>query len=48
MHTRRVNPIGNTGTGRPVLEGSALRPADAAKPNVFRVRVVWLMPARLS
>ncbi|WP_369393240.1 hypothetical protein AB5J72_41065 [Streptomyces sp. CG1] len=48
MHTIRVNPIGNTGTGRPDLEGSALRPADAAKPNVFRVRVVWLMPARLS
>ncbi|MFE2972763.1 hypothetical protein ACFXKC_56450 [Streptomyces sp. NPDC059340] len=40
MHTVRVNPIGNTGTGRPVLEGSTLRPAYAAKPNVFRVRVV--------
>ncbi|WP_328980407.1 hypothetical protein [Streptomyces canus] len=48
MHARRVNPIGNTGTGRPVLEGPALRPAGAAKPPVFRVRVGWLMPARLS
>jgi hypothetical protein len=47
MHTRRVNPIGNTGTGRRVLEGSALRPADAAKPHVFRVRVGRLMPTRL-
>ncbi|MFJ9011574.1 hypothetical protein [Streptomyces canus] len=47
MHARGVNPIGNTGTGRPVLEGSALRPAGAAKPHVFRVRVVWLMPTRL-
>lgn len=48
MHTVSVNPIGNTGTGRPVPEGSALRPAEAAKPNVFRVRVAGLMPARLS
>ncbi|MFD4603007.1 hypothetical protein ACFWPQ_33905 [Streptomyces sp. NPDC058464] len=48
MHTIHVNPIGNTGTGRQTLEGSALRPADAAKPNAGRVCAVRLMPTRLS